>query len=189
MNDVQSPASPQGPDQTEHAFLVELRTYHEVRKWLYREARLLDEERFKEWLEMLTPDIHYWLPLRENRFRRDRRPPPTPATSASVFNDDLHDLQLRIKRFDTGLVWSEDPRPRVSRVVTNIEVMEGDSSAGLEVNSTITILRSRRQDEEVSFNAKRQDVLRKIDGEWKLARRHIFATHHVFLDENVSLFF
>ena len=123
--------------QMDAAFLDELRTYHEIQKWLYHEARLLDEERFEEWLALLTPDIHYWLPLRENRFRKDRRPAPTPATSAS----------------------------------------------------DISVLRSRRQDEENTFNAKRQDLFRKVDGRWKLARRHILATHHVFLDENVCLFF
>ena len=187
MNDVPvSVHSQAGGDAT---FLDELKTYHDIRKWLYREARLLDEERFKEWLALLAPEIHYWLPLRENRFRRDRRPEPTPATSASVFNDDFHDLELRIKRFDTGLVWSEDPAPRVSRVVTNIEVLDGNATDGLVVHSNISILRSRRQDEEATFNAKRQDLFRKIDGDWKLVRRHILATHHVFLDENVSVFF
>lgn len=171
------------------AFLEELKTLHEIQKWLYREARLLDEERFQDWLQTLAPDIHYWLPLRENRFRRDRRPEATPATSASVFNDDFDDLVLRIKRFETGLVWSEDPPPRVSHIVTNIEVLEGDATSGLSVLSNVSIVRSRRQDEEVTFNARRRDQFRKIDGEWKLARRHIVATHHVFLDENVSVFF
>jgi len=167
----------------------DLRVHFELEQWLYREARLLDSERFKEWLSMLAPEISYWMPLRENRFRRDRRPAPTPATSASVFNDDLQDLELRIKRFDTGLVWSEDPAPRVCRSVTNVEIAEGDAEQGLLVYSNVSILRSRRQDEEVTFTARREDLFRRIGDEWKLARRHIFAMHHVFLDENVSVFF
>tara|TARA_R110000787_G_scaffold187146_8_gene299082 strand:+ start:2609 stop:3163 length:555 start_codon:yes stop_codon:yes gene_type:complete len=179
--------------QMDAAFLDELRTYHEIQKWLYHEARLLDEERFEEWLALLTPDIHYWLPLRENRFRKDRRPAPTPATSASVYNEEFADLELRIKRFDTGLVWSEDPAPRLCRTISNIEVLGevpgNDAESGLSVHSNISVLRSRRQDEENTFNAKRQDLFRKVDGRWKLARRHILATHHVFLDENVCLFF
>lgn len=184
MNDLPSPVP--GCDT---ALLAELKTLLEIQKWLYREARLLDDERFQDWLQTLAPDIHYWMPLRENRFRRDRRPQPTPATSSSVFNDDFEDLVLRIKRFETGLVWSEDPPPRVSHIVTNIEVLDGDAVAGLSVHSNVSILRSRRQDEEVTFNARRRDLFRKVDGQWKLARRHILATHHVFLDENVSVFF
>lgn len=185
------PASASGstPAADASASVDAMRTHHDISMWLYREARLLDNERFAEWLALLAPDIHYWLPLRENRFRRDRRPAPTPADSASVFNDDFEDLALRIKRFDTGLVWSEDPAPRVSRTVTNIEIDGGNETEGFLVHSIISILRSRRQDEEVMFNARREDLIRKQDGGWRLVRRHIFATHHVFLDENVSVFF
>lgn len=171
------------------SFLAQLKTHHEVSQWLYREARLLDEEKFRDWLALLAPDIHYWLPLRENRFRRDRRAEPGPDNSASVYNDDLFDLELRIKRFETGLVWSEDPAPRVNRMVTNIEVIAGAEENTLTAYSNVSICRSRRQDEEFTFNAKRRDRFRRIDGEWKLSRRHILVTHHVFLDENVSVFF
>lgn len=45
-----------------------------------------------------------------------------PTESASVYDDDLYDLQLRMKRFETGLVWSEDPAPRINRLLTNVEV-------------------------------------------------------------------
>lgn len=187
MNDV--PASASALAASEGGWADAIRLHHEIQLWLYREARLLDGERFQDWLSMLAPEVHYWLPLRENRFRRDRRPAPTPSTSASVFNDDFEDLALRIKRFETGLVWSEDPAPRVCRTVTNVEIADGNADEGLHVYSNVSILRSRRQDEEVTFTAKRDDRFRRIDGEWKLAQRHIFATHHVFLDENVSLFF
>lgn len=186
--DTGSTAVPAGAQDAD-AFPAPIQIHHEVSQWLYREARLLDEERFRDWLEMLAPDIHYWLPLRENRFRRDRRPEPGPDNCASVYNDDRFDLELRIKRFETGLVWSEDPPPRTNRVVTNIEVMAQADDSLLKVYSNLSICRSRRQDEEVSFNAKRRDTLRRIDGRWKLARRHILVTHHVFLDENVSVFF
>jgi ethylbenzene dioxygenase subunit beta len=177
-------------DPSDRGLDAAIRLHHQIQQWLYREARLLDDERFQDWLALLAPEIHYWLPLRENRFRRDRRPAPTPATSASVFNDDFDDLALRIKRFDTGLVWSEDPAPRVCRSVSNVEVEEDDAAAGtLRVHSHVAILRSRRQDEEVTFTARREDRFRRIDGHWKLAQRHIYALHHVFLDENVSVFF
>src|SRR5690606_16933557 len=126
---LRAPAEGRGPAD-------DIQLHHEIQQWLYREARLLDGERFREWLSMLAPEIHYWLQLRENRFRRDRRPEPTPSTSASVFNDDLHDLELRIKRFDTGLVWSEDPAPRVCRSVTNVEIA-GGGEEGLLVYSNI----------------------------------------------------
>ena len=42
----------------------------EVEQFLYREARLLDERRFHEWLELLTDDVHYWMAGRTNRYPR-----------------------------------------------------------------------------------------------------------------------
>lgn len=189
MNRSDPTASVPGEESVDRAFLAQLRIHHEISQWLYREARLLDEEQFRDWLAMLAPEIHYWLPLRENRFRRDRRPEPGPDTSACVYNDDLFDLDLRIRRFETGLVWCEDPAPRLNRMVSNIEVLAQGDDDTLSVYSNVSICRSRRQDEETTFNARRRDRFRRIDGDWKLARRHILVTHHVFLDENVSVFF
>jgi 3-phenylpropionate/cinnamic acid dioxygenase small subunit len=40
----------------------------EVEQFLYREARLLDERRFHEWLELFTDDVRYWMPVRSNRY-------------------------------------------------------------------------------------------------------------------------
>ena len=40
----------------------------EIEQFLYREARLLDDRKFHEWLELLTEDIRYWMPVRTNRY-------------------------------------------------------------------------------------------------------------------------
>jgi hypothetical protein len=166
-----------------------LKTHHEISQFLYREARLLDEERFRDWIGMLTTDIHYWLPLRENRFRKDRRPAPEPHNCASVYNDDYTDLDMRVKRLETGLVWTEDPPPRFNRIIANIEVEATDKHDELAVYSNVLLYRNRRQDEEVWFSAKRRDRVRAVDGTWKICQRHIFVSHHLFTDENVSVFF
>jgi len=79
--------------------LVSYETYYAVQAFLFYEARLLYVEKFRPWLAVLTEDIHYWLPIRENRFRKDRRPAPTPETSASVYNDHYEDLEHRVARF------------------------------------------------------------------------------------------
>ena len=38
----------------------------EIEQFLYQEAELLDERRFEEWLDFLTEDIRYWMPMRRN---------------------------------------------------------------------------------------------------------------------------
>lgn len=168
--------------------VVPLETYYEVQTFLFREARLLDEERFRDWLALLTEDIHYWLPIRENRFRKDRRPPPTPEESASVYNDDLSDLTDRVARFETGFAWIEDPPARIRRVISNIEAETMPETGELSVYSNIILYRNRRQDEEAWFVAARRDRLRRVNGAWRLAKRHVVFDQHVILDENLSVF-
>lgn len=162
---------------------------HEVASFLYREARLLDEERFSDWLNLLTADIHYWLPVRENRYRNDKRPPPSPNESASVYNDDFDDLKDRVSRFETGLAWTDDPPARVRRIVSNVEVEATDKPDEFAAYSNFLVYRNRRQREEGWFVGARRDRLRRSGEGWRLARRHILLDQHVFLDENLSLFF
>ena len=43
--------------------------WHEIQQFLVREARLLDERRFVDWLELFTDDVVYWMPGRTNPWR------------------------------------------------------------------------------------------------------------------------
>ena len=43
----------------------------EVEQFLYHEARLLDERRFHDWIELFTEDVHYWMPTRSSRSPSD----------------------------------------------------------------------------------------------------------------------
>jgi 3-phenylpropionate/cinnamic acid dioxygenase small subunit len=45
----------------------------EVEQFLYREARLLDERRFHEWLLLFTEDVRYWMPVRSNRYPKSSK--------------------------------------------------------------------------------------------------------------------
>ena len=54
---------------------VDRDTLYDIERFCYREARLLDEERFREWYqEMVSPEVHYYLPVREMRYRDDPNP-------------------------------------------------------------------------------------------------------------------
>ena len=45
----------------------------EVEQFLYREARLLDERRFHEWLELFTEDVRYWMATRSNCYPKSSK--------------------------------------------------------------------------------------------------------------------
>ena len=61
----------------------------EVAAFLNYEARLLDEGRFTEWLDLLADDMRYYAPTRDFNFDNNfldstRQPPGTPAVRTLI---------------------------------------------------------------------------------------------------------
>lgn len=158
-----------------------------LQQQLYFEARLLDEERFRDWLSLLAPDIHYRMAIGTRRFRKDRSE-PMPIGEGLTFDESLARLRLRVDRLESGLVWAEDPRNHVRRVVSNVEIWPGDVAGVAEVYSVITIHRSRIDSEERRIVAGRKDLWRKEGGAWSLARREIALDHTIVPDSNLNTF-
>ncbi len=79
-----------------------LELINEVQQFLYREARHHDNEEFREWLDMLTEDIHYWMPYRYQRYRKNEKEPSIYDTA--YYNDDMECLVKRIMRTETGIL-------------------------------------------------------------------------------------
>jgi 3-phenylpropionate/cinnamic acid dioxygenase small subunit len=173
----------------------------EVEQFLYREARLLDERRFHEWLELLTDDVRYWMPVRSNRYPKASKAisildPDRYAEEELAKDDELaildetkETLARRIARLDTGMAWAEDPPSRTRHLIANIEVEQEESESVLKVYSNFIVYRNRGETEQDFYVGGRQDVLRKVNGTWKIARRTIVLDQNVLLAKNVSIFF
>jgi 3-phenylpropionate/cinnamic acid dioxygenase small subunit len=173
----------------------------EIEQFLYREARLLDERRFHEWLELLTDDIHYWMGSRSNRYPRiskaiaildpERYVEDDLAREdeLAILDEDRRSLGARIDRLDTGMAWAEDPPSRTRHLITNIEIEPGDAATELKVYSNFVVYRSRAETEQDFYVGARRDVLRRAGGAWKIARRKIILDQNVLLAKNVSIFF
>jgi benzoate/toluate 1,2-dioxygenase beta subunit len=84
------------------------------RSLLERETRLLDQHRYQDWLKMFTPECVYWAPGRPDG--------GDPRTEIAVIFDDRRRLEDRVFRLCTGYAWSQAPRSRTVRLVTNVEV-------------------------------------------------------------------
>ena len=173
----------------------------EVEQFLYREARLLDERRFHEWLELLTDDIHYWMGSRSNRYPKSSKAISildpdryveddlTKADELAILDEDKASLTSRVARLDTGMAWAEDPPSRTRHLITNIEVEQGDAAAEVKVYSNFMVYRSRAETEQDFYVGARRDVLRRVAGAWKIAGRKITLDQNVLLAKNVSIFF
>jgi 3-phenylpropionate/cinnamic acid dioxygenase small subunit len=85
----------------------------EFRRLLEREARLLDQLRYEDWLAMYGAECVYWVPSTPNA--------GDPRREISVMFDDRRRLEDRIYRLRTGFAWSQAPASRTVRLITNVE--------------------------------------------------------------------
>ncbi len=165
---------------------VDRETHFDIERFLIREARLLDQERLHEWLELLTPDIRYLLPVNEIRYRDDTAAIGT-ATGTNIFDEDYRQLEMRVNRMDTKLVWFEDPKNIARRLITNIDAEWTEVTGEVDVYSTFLVYRNRRQRDETWLVGAREDRLRLTDDGWRLAGRTILLDQRVVLDKNLHL--
>jgi ethylbenzene dioxygenase beta subunit len=162
--------------------------WREVERFYAREARLLDAERYDDWYALLADDLFYWMPLTENRFRRDKRPTLSPDNMA-LFDETKADIAVRIARLATGLVWTEDPPTRHVYVVGNVEVFTTAVDDEYEVHSTFIQYRNRSEHDEAMLIGRRRDILRRDGSGLLIARRLILLPQSVLLTKNLSAFF
>lgn len=156
----------------------------DVEQFLYREAQLLDDGRFHEWLDLFTEDVRYWMPVREAVLGQP--PAAEQALAISHFDDDKGMLGQRVRRLDTGLAHSETPPSRTRRLITNVR-LEGEGDE-ITAYSNFLLFQSRREHSDYMFLGTREDRLRHVNGEWKIASRKV-VLDHATLPRAVSVFF
>jgi 3-phenylpropionate/cinnamic acid dioxygenase small subunit len=95
----------------------------------------------------------------------------------------------RVMRLSGKSAWAEDPPSRTRRLVTNVRVERGDKPDEYKVRSYLLVTRSRFNfDEYDLISAERHDVLRQVDGVFKLARREILLDQAVLGTPNLAIF-
>src|SRR5436309_3263853 len=119
----------------------------EIQDFLYREARLLDERRLTEWLDLLADDIHYFMPIRRNiKFGDWDLEFSDPESEISYFDEGKDILEGRVRQINTGVHWAEEPVSRFVHIITNVEVTK-DGGDEVEVASKFFVYQNRLADE------------------------------------------
>jgi 3-phenylpropionate/cinnamic acid dioxygenase small subunit len=101
------------------------------RRLLEREARLLDQLRYEEWLSLFAPECIYWVPATPHA--------GDPRREVAVMFDDRRRLEDRVFRLRTGFAWSQAPASRTVRLITNVEVFATSSDGVRMVRSNFLI--------------------------------------------------
>ena len=159
-----------------------------IERFYRKEARLLDEARHDDWYALLADDLFYWMPLHENRFRRDKRLLFDPDSMA-MFDERKVDIAMRIGRLASNLVWSEDPPTRHVYIVSNVEAFATDVDGEYEVHSSFVQYRNRSEHDEAMLCGRRRDLIRAVGDGFQIARRLILLPQSVLLTKNLSAFF
>jgi 3-phenylpropionate/cinnamic acid dioxygenase small subunit len=178
-----------GPEGVERLLLL-----REVEEFLFFEADLLDQWRYREWLELTTDDIRYWMPVRRNvKFGNWERERSAELAELAWFDENRRTLEMRVEQLMTGEHWAAEPLSRVSHLITNVRVadrVERESVEELTVRCRFLVYRNHLDDEEAVLIGKREDVLRRVDdrpdADLRLARRSIFLDQSVLLAKNLT---
>jgi phthalate 3,4-dioxygenase subunit beta len=154
-------------------------------QFLVEEAALLDAADYPGWLDLITEDIRYLMPVRVTTARGAS---PGGKTGMGHFDEDMYALRKRVQRLATDHAWTEDPPSRTRHFVTNIRTFRHDH-ASLRVESALLLFRSRGDTRAADLiSAGRADLLRQTEDGLKLARREITVDEAVLRTQNLAVF-
>ena len=174
--------------------LATLLLKQDVEAFLYHEANLLDDRRYEDWLALLADDVRYWVPMRRNvKFGELEREFTREGQDINWFDEGKPTLVQRVNQILTGVHWAEEPLSRISHLVTNVEILEATPTAAdaeeVSLRCRFIIYRNRVETETDLLVGRREDTLRRIDGEWRIAQRQVLLDQNVLLAKNLTFFF
>jgi 3-phenylpropionate/cinnamic acid dioxygenase small subunit len=136
-----------------------------IERFLYREARLLDERRFDEWRDLFAEDGVYWVPLKPEQ--------TDPLRHASIIYDDRAAMATRFRRLAHPRAYAQIPPSRTVHVVTNVYVDAADPAKGeIDVLSALQVTEFH-QGEQRHYAARCRHRLRKADGGYAIALKRV----------------
>lgn len=150
-------AQPAGEFRDDRPSLLEA-----VQAFLFHENRLLDENRYEEWVDLFADDGIYWIP--SNEFDID------PKTHVCVVYADKARLREVVVRAQSGTFWAQEPPSRTSRLVGNICIEERLPDCRVRSKVLVAELRRGRQRQ---FAGTCRYRLQRSNGQWKIREKRI----------------
>lgn len=140
----------------------------EVTQFIYREARLQDDHRYRDWEALWAEDGVYWVPANGEDI--------DPEQKMSILYDNRSRIALRVAQLCTGKRYSQEPRSRLRRVVSNVEIVGEEGDCLVVIANALTFEAASRGD--VLWASKNEYRLRRVHGEWKMARKKVVLTNN-----------
>lgn len=132
--------------------------------FVLREARLLDDRCFDDWLALWCDDGRYWVPRHHGQ--------DNPYDQISLFWEDAMLRKTRVRRLLNKRNWSQQPVTRSSRLVGGLQIDGVDDSGRLIVRSSLHFTDYRLEQRQLSGQVLHK--LERVDsGEWRLSLKRI----------------
>ena len=175
--------------QAQQSAIEQMARHHEIEQFLYHEAALYDERRYQEWLDLLTDDIRYYMPMLRNvKFGEHEREYTREMEDLNWIDEGKDILTKRIEQILTGVHWAEEPLSRIVHVISNVLIVD-DRGEEVDAKCKFVTYRNRVETETDLFIGRREDTLRLVDGQWKIAHRKVILAQSVLLAKNLTLLF
>ena len=133
--------------------------------FIYDEARMLDEGRYDEWLDLWLADGHYWMPLDYKQ--------TDPHLVTSFLYEDMFMLKLRVERLNGARTFSQKPKSRCHHVIQRPFVDKLDNDDGDYVTNTSMHYVETRLDEQFLLALTATHELKRVDGELRIANKRV----------------
>jgi 3-phenylpropionate/cinnamic acid dioxygenase small subunit len=136
-----------------------------VEEFLVHEARLLDERRFREWMELFAEDGTYWVPAVPDQ--------ESPFAEASLFYDDRDLMRTRVERLEHPRIHVQTPPSRTAHLVGNVIVEQVDAAKGeVLVGSTVIMVEYRDEAQRV-FAGRQHHRLRREGASFRIVQKRV----------------
>ena len=163
--------------------LVSDQVYIEIQRFLNREAALLDRREYQAWFGLTTEDVRYLVMAQVSRESQ------VGGLEFALIDEDAVGLRARVDQISNPkLTHAENPPTLTRRFISSLEVWQGETAGELLARSSILVYRNRPSSDDGFYVGERRDVLRKVDGNLRLARREV-RLDQVLLHGPVSTLF
>jgi ethylbenzene dioxygenase beta subunit len=136
----------------------------ELERFVYRESKLLDERQFAAWLDLLTPDVTYWIPNYDND--------GPPEECGVIVFEHLLELRARVERTIDRRNPTQQPSPRTQHFLTNVLVDASTDGTTAAVSASLLLYVSK-EERMLSFPGHCSYTLRNTADGWRIAAKTI----------------
>lgn len=155
-------------------------TEKDLADFVVREARLIDERRFWEWLDLFAEDGIYWMPLEWDQEEEH--------LTTSLLYEDMLLLKTRVQRLEGQRTFSQKPKSRCQHLLQVPQIDEIDHQANVYRLYTPFHYAETRFDEQVILAGWARHTLSVIGDALKIRKKRVDIVNCDAPHRNIQLF-